>query len=343
MSSYSLICSQGPTYEPGNKASQFFGPSSFRKHLKGWYLPTDMSDVPSSPTSSILAPTSTVHLHSTTYSLVSTRRIPPTPSMSPVNPPGISPHILVTLLPGILVVVALIGIVAIAVAIWKTYTPSRKVPPTPPFTPPSTPILISLPPSKPGARVLLIFSLETPRGQQEIILQLLAHDLQNCCMEKDGDYVYPEVVWYDRSKLGRGEGMAQWVEREVRACDKVLCVCNKEFKREWEGEIEPIEGSLVSCIKRLYLGSLNEASKYAIVFMSTAHREHYLPTTYFKTSHFFLCERDSVKNIAHYILGVSAYCLPEPSIPPHIRTSSTSSTSSINSSLTSTSVTTSLV
>ena len=162
-------------------------------------------------------------------------------------------------------------------------------------------------------------------------------------MEKDGDYVYPEVVWYDRSNLGRGEGMAQWVEREVKACDKVLCVCNKEFKKEWEGEIEPIEGSLVSCIKRLYLGSLREASKYAIVFMSTAHREHYLPTTYFRTSHFFLCEKDSVKNIAHYILGVSTYRLPEPSIPPHIRTFSTSSTSSINSSVTSTSVTTSLV
>ena len=299
-----------------------------------------MSDVPSSPTSLILAPTSTVHTHSTTYSLASTNHISPTPSMSPVNSPGISQPILATLLTCILGVITLVGIVAIAVAIRKTYTPSCKELPTPHFTPPPTPILIPLPPSRPGARVLLIFSLETPRGQREIILQLLAHDLRNCCMEKDGDYVYPEVVWYDRSNLGRGEGMAQWVEREVKACDKVLCVCNKEFKKEWEGEIEPIEGSLVSCIKRLYLGSLKEASKYAIVFMSTAHREHYLPTTYFKTSHFFLCEKDSVNNIAHYILGVSTYCLPEPNIPPHIRTSSTSS---INSSVTSSSITTSLV
>ena len=198
--------------------------------------------------------------------------------------------------------------------------------------------------SKPRRRVLLIYSLATSKDQERIILQLLVQDLkltlQNCSMEKDGDY---EVVWYDCSKLGRGEGIAQWVEREVKACDKVLCVCNKEFKKEWEGEIEPIEGSLVSCIKRLYLGSLKEASKYAIVFMRTAHREHYLPTTYFKTSHCFLCERDSVNNIAHYILGVSTYCLPEPNIPPHIRTSSTSSTSSINSSVTSSSITTSLV
>ena len=302
-----------------------------------------MSDVPSSPTSLILAPTSTVHTHSTTYSLASTSHISPTPSMSPVNPPGIAPPVLATLLTCILVVMTLVGIVAIAVAIRKTYTPPCKVPPTPHFTPPPTPILISSKMLRPGARVLLIFSLETPRGQREVILQLLARDLRNCCMEKDGDYVYPEVVWYDRSNLGRGEGMAQWVEREVKACDKVLCVCNKEFKREWEGEIEPIEGSLVSCIKRLYLGSLKEASKYAIVFMRTAHREHYLPTTYFKTSHCFLCERDSVNNIAHYILGVSTYCLPEPTIPPHIRTSSTSSTSSINSSVTSSSITTSLV
>ena len=125
-------------------------------------------------------------------------------------------------------------------------------------------------------------------------------------MEKDGDYVYPEVVWYDRNKLGRGEGMAQWVEREVRACDKVLCVCNKEFKREWEGEIEPIEGSLVSCIKNLYLGSLNEVSKYAIVLMHVTHKD-YIPTQYFKMCRQFLCERNSVKDIAHYVLDT----------PPH--------------------------
>ena len=217
-----------------------------------------------------------------------------------------------------------------------------KLPPTPHYTPPSTPILISPPSSgvfRAGARVLLIFSLETPRSQQEVILQLLGRDLtstlQNYSMEKDRENVHPEVVWYDRSKLGRREGMAQWVEREVKACDKVLCVCNKEFKREWEGEIEPIEGSLVSCIKRLYLGSLNEASsKYAVVFMNAAHRQYYLPTIYFRTSPNFLCEKDSVKEIAHYILGVSTYCLPEPKILPHIRTSSTSSTSSSSTVLT---------
>ena len=154
-------------------------------------------------------------------------------------------------------------------------------------------------------RVLLIFSLETPRSQQEVILQLLGRDLtstlQNCCMEKDGEYVYPEVVWYDRSKLGRKEGMAQWVEREVKACDKVLCVCNEEFKREWDGEIEPFEGSLVSCIKNLYLGSLNEAAKYVIVLMQVSHGDC-IPK-YFKMCCQFLCEKNTVEDIAHCVLN----------------------------------------
>ena len=163
--------------------------------------------------------------------------------------------------------------------------------------------------SKPRGRVLLIYSLDTSEDQEKIILQLLVYDLkltlQNYCMEKDGDY---EVVWYDCSKLGRGEGMAQWVEREVRACDKVLCVCNKEFKGEWEGEIEPIKGSLVSCIKNLYLGSLKETSKYAIVLMHVTH-EDYIPTEYFKMCRQFLCEKNSVEDIAHYVLDT----------PPHTR------------------------
>ena len=154
-------------------------------------------------------------------------------------------------------------------------------------------------------RVLLIFSLETPRSQQEVVLQLLGRDLtstlQNCSMEKDGENVHPEVVWYDRSKLGRREGMAQWVEREVKACDKVLCVCNEEFKREWDGEIEPFEGSLVSCIKNLYLGSLNEAAKYVIVLMQVSHGDC-IPN-YFKMCRQFLCEKNSVEDIAHCVLN----------------------------------------
>ena len=163
--------------------------------------------------------------------------------------------------------------------------------------------------SKTRRKVLLIYSLATSEDQVRIILQLLVHDLkltlQNYSMEKDRDY---EVVWYDCSKLGREEGIAQWVEREVKACDKVLCICNKEFKREWEGEIEPIEGSLVSCIKNLYLGSLREVSKYATVLMHVTH-EDYIPSQYFKRCRQFLCEKNSVEDIAHYVLDT----------PPHTR------------------------
>ena len=174
--------------------------------------------------------------------------------------------------------------------------------------------------------MLLLYSQETPQAQQKIILQLLVCELQRYSATKDGGRLHLEVVNYS-SSTGQSS-VPQWVENKVRDCDKVLCICNKEFKLEWEGKIRPLQGALVSCFKMLYLGTISRADhrKYAIVLMNVAHEE-LIPSDYLRECKMFLCEKDAVRDIAQFVLEIPTHCLPETqSLTPTTPTSTWEST-----------------
>ncbi len=65
------------------------------------------------------------------------------------------------------------------------------------------------------------------------------------------------------------ESPPAWVEKTVKECSTILCVCNPQFKEEWE---KGRGGSLVSMVRHLYEGNVNQSderdmAKYAVVLL----------------------------------------------------------------------------
>ena len=89
--------------------------------------------------------------------------------------------------------------------------------------------------------------------------------------------------------------IAVWVEREVKAADTVLCVCNAEFAEEWDWQdrITP-----VTCFRSLLL---THYRKTAMVLLKDSHRP-LIPTDYLRGVHCFFVNQS--RKMAHFITGV---------------------------------------
>ena len=100
-----------------------------------------------------------------------------------------------------------------------------------------------------------------------------------------------------------------WLESEVKKATTVLCVCNKEFQDEWEGQSCP-SLPLVKSLQHLIQATIQTApaeslSKYAVVLLKPSHRQ-YIPTKYLQSESrsFTMAEMEA---IAHYVFKMPYY------------------------------------
>lgn len=136
---------------------------------------------------------------------------------------------------------------------------------------------------------------------------------------------FPSVVkerYIDRiaAELGSKEGISvkmesleypvkgsypQWVDETVKNSSSILCICDEQFKNEWDqGQTE----SLVSLVKHLFEGSLNQQDKhdmlkYAVVLLNKEDSQ-FIPSYLRERKCFkFMPSKfsDTIDEIAHFV------------------------------------------
>ena len=110
------------------------------------------------------------------------------------------------------------------------------------------------------------------------------------------------------------ESPSLWLEREIIDATAVLCVCNKEFKEDWESVNGNAANSgyvrlgLVQSLRHLVYATINQGgslSKYAMIFLEESDKE-YVPTKYLQgdPQHFTL---DNVEDIAKFVSNIPTH------------------------------------
>lgn len=144
--------------------------------------------------------------------------------------------------------------------------------------------------------VLLIYSPNTTEREQELIHILMA-ELQLYRIK---------VLSHDLTSI-QGSTSA-WLEREAKKASVVLCICNKEFKEDWEGQSEA-SLPLIQSLKHLIHGTaqnIDESlSKYAVVLLELSHRQ-YIPTMYLQSDSRQFTMPDT-RAIAQYVKNIPSY------------------------------------
>ena len=134
----------------------------------------------------------------------------------------------------------------------------------------SEPLLQSSHSSQPVA--LIVYSPNTPEKKQEEIRGHLITELQSYGIETRS---------HDLTCIK--ESPSQWLEREIAKATVVLCVCNKEFKGDWECSQNNTNSlPLVQSLKHLIYATINQGgdlSKYAVVLLKPTDKD-YIPTRY---------------------------------------------------------------
>ena len=154
-------------------------------------------------------------------------------------------------------------------------------------------------PLKPADRkkdplVLVIYSPDSPEEDQHYVLQHLLEDL--------GKYCRVEC----RSCVADKQSAPAWLERKVREASVVLCVCNAQFKREWDQEHTSLNPLVFSLVQLVY-GTLNKSNplsgKFATVLLRET--EHECIPDYLRSTRNFLV--DEVDAITRFVQGVPEY------------------------------------
>ena len=124
---------------------------------------------------------------------------------------------------------------------------------------------------------LIIYSPNTVESERQLICTLIS-ELQKCQIG---------TMSHDLTCIQGGP--SAWLESEVKKATVVLCVCNKEFKDDWEEEEEEsqqVSLPLVRSLKHLIHGTIQSSqslSKYAVVLLDPSHK-HYIPTMYLQSA-----------------------------------------------------------
>ena len=74
---------------------------------------------------------------------------------------------------------------------------------------------------------------------------------------------------YDAGAAGCGPSL--WLNRALRNCSKIICVCNRQFKEEWDRQ--NTEGSPVHALGILVTSHINKGGYPTELFMVTVLRE----------------------------------------------------------------------
>jgi hypothetical protein len=140
--------------------------------------------------------------------------------------------------------------------------------------------------------VLVIYSSNTVEKEQGLIFTMIS-ELKSYGIE---------TLSHDFTCIQGGP--PAWLESEAKKATSVLCVCNKEFQDEWEGQSHP-SLPLVKSLRHLIQGTLQTAdeslSKYAVVLLNPSHRQ-YIPTKYLQSEsrQFIMADMEA---IAQHVLN----------------------------------------
>ena len=153
--------------------------------------------------------------------------------------------------------------------------------------------------------VLIIYSPKTVEKEQDLIHAL---------MSKLEEYDKIETLSHDFTCIQGGP--SAWLESEAKKATIVLCVCNKEFKDDWEEEEESQQVSLplVRSLRHLIHGTIQSGrslSKFAVVLLDRSHKD-YIPTMYLQSDsrQFILTDTEA---IAKHVLNMPSYELSKES------------------------------
>ena len=148
---------------------------------------------------------------------------------------------------------------------------------------------------------LIVYSPNTPVEQQEWICRDFIPQLESNGIK---------TLSHDFACIK--ESPSLWLEREISKATAVLCVCNREFKEDWEGckPTSPTSLPLVQSLKHLILATVHQGgdlSKYAVVLLES-HDQEYIPTKYLQSDprQFGLSEVDA---IARFVCNVPTHRL----------------------------------
>ena len=142
--------------------------------------------------------------------------------------------------------------------------------------------------------VLLVFSQETPPGDQDVI-RAYAQQLNKKV----------RVKMYDASdRLTR----TAWLEDHCRSAVAILCVCNSAFAREWSNLSTPSGGSIVSAVRMMVQGKIEHQKrleKFAVLQLRQEDADCTPP--YLENVKSFLLSPQQIDSIAHFALSVKEF------------------------------------
>ena len=150
-------------------------------------------------------------------------------------------------------------------------------------------------------RVMLIHSTETKEKKLLEILTFLEQDLGSL-EEEDGKKLF-SICRYDTAT--ERDHPSEWLDKNYKSCDYIICIMGKKFKREWNNEIRP-NMPLVFAFHQLFNASFTTASsnpldKLVIVLRSKSKDEKHIPSQYLRGKKIF--EMDDIQGLASYMLG----------------------------------------
>lgn len=160
-------------------------------------------------------------------------------------------------------------------------------------------------PKDPVVRVLVVYSPSTPEKDQELIRNQFIPELQS--------YDGVKVQSHDFACIN--ESPSQWLEHEIAKATAVLCVCNKEFKSDWESrEISAHSLPLVPSLKHLVHATVQQnerLSKYAIILIEPTDKT-YIPSKYLQADprQFSVNE---IEDIVRFVRGIPSHSMSLPS------------------------------
>ena len=153
--------------------------------------------------------------------------------------------------------------------------------------------------------MFVVYSPSTPEKDQELIRHQFIPELQS--------YYDIKVQSHDFACIK--ESPSQWLEHEISKATAVLCVCNKEFKNDWESrEVSSHSLPLVPSLKHLVHAAVQQnecLSKYAIILIEPTDKS-YIPTKYLQGDPRQFSVND-VEDIVRFVRGIPSHSMSLPS------------------------------
>ncbi len=167
---------------------------------------------------------------------------------------------------------------------------------------------VATPPELLEGSVLIIYSPSISSDDRERILQHLVGGLTQ--------YGIPAHC-HDTAYI---KSPCQWMEQEIQKAHAVLCVCNKDFHREWDEGTARGKIPVVGLLKHLVHATLSRGdslAKFATVLLDPGD-SHWIPSLYLQGDpRLFLVTE--VQDIARFVRNIPTYAPPPaPSTVPPI-------------------------